>query len=493
MKTENLTHTWNVAPVRVAVLLSVLLLSFAAKADFTKGYINYRFLENGDEVEVCGGTVYYNKVSIPEKVTYGPKTYTVTRIAENAFEGKGSLWYLEIPNTVTEIGAYAFSNCRLRSVSIPPSVKAIGEYAFEGINPPTPSNPHDERPKHDVKVQISDLAAWCDIDFANEYSNPLSTGIEYGDMGRYSNLYLNDEVIIDLVIPDGVTTIKRYAFCTNFRSVTIPPSVKEIESRAFIGSDYGRNYADAIYLSDPAAWCKVTGCIWRVKNLYLNGELVTDLVIPEGVTSIPAGIFNSFESITSVTIPNTVIEIGEAAFYACSNLKTVLISNSVTEIQKNAFAYCNTLETVTIGNSIRTFGMSVFYACRDLKDLFIGNPVPPEEVCREPIYYPLFSSYSATLHVPKNSISAYRMSPVWNKFTNIVDDASGIGDVMAEEEIGFTVSGGVLTVTGVDGAMIEIYDMSGRRVYEGVSPVVSGLPRGIYLLKAGNRTAKIRI
>ena len=312
-------------------------------------------------------------------------------------------------------------------------------------------------------------------------------------MGRYSNLYLNDEVIIDLVIPDGVTTIKRYAFCTNFRSVTIPPSVKEIESRAFIGSDYGRNYADAIYLSDLAAWCKVTGCIWRVKNLYLNGELVTDLVIPEGVTSIPAGIFNSFESITSVTIPNTVIEIGEAAFYACSNLKTVLISNSVTEIQKNAFAYCNTLETVTIGNSIRTFGMAAFNACDKLKDIFIGNPIPPDEIAEPYFYQPLFSDYSATLHVPKNSIPDYRMSSVWSKFTIIVDDASDVGDVAAEHEIGFTVSGGVLTVTGVEGCMIEIYDMSGHRVYEGVSPVVSGLPRGIYLLKAGNRTAKIRI
>ena len=85
------------------------------------------------------------------------------------------------------------------------------------------------------------------------------------------------------------------------------------------------------------------------------------------------------------------------------------------------------------------------------------------------------------------------MSSVWSQFPLIVDDASGIEDVTSEEEIGFSVSGGVLTVTGVDGAMIEIYDMSGRRVYEGVSPVVSGLPRSIYLLKAGNRTAKICI
>ena len=485
MKTENLTHTWNVAAVRVAVLLSVLLLSFAAKADFTKGYINYRILENGDEVEVCGWTSKYDYITIPEEVTDGPKTYTVTRIADNAFKDAG-VWGADIPNTVTEIGAYAFSGCKMHYVTIPPSVKVIGEYAFEEMNY---HHPHEGR---HVKVQISDLTAWCDIDFANEYANPLSTGYEYlGGMGDFGELYLNGEHILDLVIPDGVTTIKQYAFCTSFRSVTIPPSVKEIGGRAFYGSDYSQYYTDAIYLSDLAAWCKVTGHIPSTKNLYLNGELVTDLVIPEGVTSLPSCIFNQFESITSVTIPNTVTEIGDAAFRVDLNLKTVLISNSVTEIKDNAFSYCYKLEKVTIGNSIRTIGDQAFYGCRDLKDFFVGNPVPPA-VSQDTFDY---SSYdNVTLHVPKNSIPDYRISSVWSKFRNIVEyDASGIEDVTSEEEFGFSVSGGVLTVDGVDDAMIEIYDMSGRRVYEGMSPVVSGLPRGIYLLKAGNRTAKIHI
>ena len=483
MKTEDLTHTWNVAAVRVAVLLSVLLLSFAAKADFTKGKFVYRFLEKGDEVEVCGWTSKYDYITIPEKVTYGTKTYTVTRIAENAFMDAG-VWGADIPNTVTEIGAYAFSGCKMNYVTIPPSVKVIGEYAFEEMNN---HYPHDGRY---VKVQISDLTAWCDIDFANEYANPLSTGYEYfGQMGDYGELYLNGERILDLVIPDGVTTIKQYAFCIHFRSVTLPPSVKEIGRGALFRHDSIRKDIEALYLSDIAAWCKVTGDIPRVKNLYLNGELVTDLVIPEGITSLPSCIFNHFESITSVTIPNTVTEIGEGAFAGCYNLKTVSIPNSVTEIKRMAFHCCHMLEKVTIGNSIRTIGDDAFNGCESLKDFFICNPVPPT-VGHDAFGY--FNN-SPTLHVPKNSIPDYRMSSVWNKFTIIVDDASDVGDVMAEEEIGFTVSGGVLTVTGVDGAMIEIYDMSGRRVYEGVSPVVSGLPRGIYLLKAGNRTAKICI
>ena len=154
-----------------------------------------------------------------------------------------------------------------------------------------------------------------------------------------------------------------------------------------------------------------------------------------------------------------------------------------------AFAFCFNLEKVTVGNSIKTIGDQAFSFCH-LTDFFIGNPVPPSagNYC----FY--FANDRATLHIPKNSKKAYLKSSIWSKFRNIVEyDASGVEDIAADEEIGFSVSGGVLTVNGVDGAMIEIYDMSGRRVYEGVSPVVSGLPRGIYLLKAGNRTAKIRI
>ena len=473
MKTENFSHTWNVAGGRLAVLLSVLLLSFAAKADFTKDYINYRVLENGDEVEVCGGIPDNGKLKIPEKVTYRTKTYTVTRIAENAFE-HASVEYLEIPNTVNEIGAYAFSECRLGSVTIPPSIKVIGECAFKDCDSPASQ-------EQEIKVQISDLAAWCDVDFADKYANPLSN--------QRSNLYLNRKKTYDLVIPDGVATIKQYAFCHNFLSVTFPPSVKEIGTRAISGYEYDYYDTLAIYLSDLAAWCNVTGDIPGGKNLYLNGEPVNSLIIPEGVKAIPARGFCGCESIESVAVPNTVIEIGAEAFTYCRNLKTAVIPNSVTEIKNMAFAFCFNLEKVTVGNSIKTIGDNAFFSCH-LRDFFIANPVPPSagNYC----FY--FACDYATLHIPKNSKKTYLESSTWSKFRNIVEyDASGIENVTSEEGIRFSVSGGVLTVTGVDGAMIEIYDMSGRRVYEGVSPVVSGLPRGIYLLKAGNRTAKIRI
>ena len=171
--------------------------------------IYYNYINNGTELEVTrkssnSSDRYSGAVNIPEEVTYMARTRKVTSIGWGAFSSCSNLTY----------GGEAFYDCDgLSSVSIPNSVTEIRRDAFRSCNGLT-------------SVHITDLAAWCKIDFYNENSNPLIIG---------HHLYLNGEEIKDLVIPNSVTSIGVYAFrdCRSLTSVTIPKSVTFIGDYAF--------------------------------------------------------------------------------------------------------------------------------------------------------------------------------------------------------------------------------------------------------------------
>lgn len=159
-----------------------------------------------------------------------------------------------------------------------------------------------------------------------------------------------------VIIPEGATSIPNSAFegCKGLISVVIPSSVTSIKSAAF----YNCLGLKEVHISDVAAWCAITfsyytaNPLYYAQNLYLNGELVTNLVIPEGVTSIGDYAFCDCSSLTSVTIPESVTSIGDLAFPWCESLTSVTIPSSVTSIGWRAFFGCSKL--------------SVFY--------FLGNP-----------------------------------------------------------------------------------------------------------------------
>ncbi len=305
----------------------------------------------------------------------------VTSIAERAFYACHSLTNISIPNSVTSIGDYAFYNCSsLTNITIPNSVTSIGDYAFENCSSLT-------------GVNITDLKAWCEIEFANSTTNPLY----YAD-----KLYLNGNLVTDLVIPQGATKISNYSFydCSSLTSITIPNSVTSIGDYAFydcssltsitipnsvtsIGNYAFENCSSltGVNIKDLKAWCEIEFADYEANplcyadKLYLNGNLVVDLVIPQGITKINAYAFENCSSLTSITIPNSVTSIGEKAFCNCSSLTSITIPNSVTSIGRGAFSNCSSLTNITIPNSVTSIGDYAFYDCDSLTSMSIGDAV----------------------------------------------------------------------------------------------------------------------
>ena len=224
-----------------------------------------------------------------------------------------------IPDYVSSIGDYAFDSCgSLTSVEIPNSVTSIGSHAFDNCSSLT-------------RVYITDLTSWCNIKFSNSSSTPLSLG---------ATLYLNNQPITTLTIPNDVTSIGSSAFryCSSLTSVVIPDSVTSIGSSAF-------------------GYC----------------SSLTSVVIPDSVTSIGEGAFAGCSSLTSVVIPDSVTSIDSYAFAQCNSLTSVVIPDSVTSIGSYAFAWCNRLTSVVIPDSVTSIGSSAFDNCSSLKYNIEGN------------------------------------------------------------------------------------------------------------------------
>ena len=256
-------------------------------------------------------------------------------ICEEAFRwskfiGCRSLTSLVIPNSVTNIGDYAFSGCRsLTDIVIPDSVTRIGDGAFRGCKSLT-----------DIVIPNSVTSIG---DNAFEYCFSLS----------------------NLVIPDGVTSIEDNAFkgCYSLSSVVIPDSVSCIGFGAF------ENCSSLTDIVIPNSVTSIgDNAFWYCKSL-------SSVVIPAGVTSIGARAFCECSSLISIVIPDGITCIGESAFCVCSSLSSVVIPDSVTSIGNYAFAYCKSLTDIVIPNSVTSIGDNAFRHCSSLSSLVISESV----------------------------------------------------------------------------------------------------------------------
>ena len=286
---------------------------------------------------------------------------------------KGAPWYqsrdsikaVVVESGVISIGEYAFCDCdSLTSITIPASVTAIGGSAFSCCESLT-------------DVSITDLDAWCRIDFENGSANP---------MWYAKNIWLNGKKIVSVAVPEGVTEVKAYTFygfkdliqvttlggvtaigkdafsgCSSLTSITIREGVTAIGAGAF----YGCSSLTGITLPEGVTSIGDYAFYWC--------SSLSSITIPEGVTAIGDSAFVSCSSLSSITLPEGVTAIGDYAFYWCSSLSSITIPESVTTIGDSAFSCCHSLSSITIPEGVTAIGEDAFSGCSRLKDVYITD------------------------------------------------------------------------------------------------------------------------
>ena len=194
-----------------------------------------------------------------------------------------------IPDSVTDIGDYAFSHSSLSNIVIPDSVTDIGDYAF------------------------SDCSSLSNIVIPNSVT----------DIGDYA--FWECSSLTNIVIPDSVTDIGNSAFeyCSSLSNIVIPDSVTDIGDGAF---------AYCSFLSKIVIPDSVTDI---GSSAFLGCSSLVKIVIPDSVTDIGVFAFEYCSSLSKIVIPDSVTDIGKGAFSGCSlsyDFKQELISRFGKEI-----------------------------------------------------------------------------------------------------------------------------------------------------------------
>ena len=417
----------------VAISMMLIIVFNASSYSFVSGGIYYNVTKTTYpyEVEVTNNydsyhftNWYSGSAIIPSTVYNNGKTYTVTKIGDEAFSYCYNLIGITLPNTIKSIGESAFHGCsKLKSIQIPNSVSSIEDFAFSSctaltsiqipnsvssigwgvfaycenlINVDLPNSinyiqgktffncsslTNIEIPKSVTSMDDYNIFEGCSNLTSITWNAKKCNGIEiygifYAVKENITSFILGNEVehipaylckgmskLTSIEIPNSVTSIGNSAFsgCSSLTSIEIPNSVTSIGEYAF----YGCSSLTSV---------EVPSGISAIKNgTFKSCSSLTNLEIPNSVTSIGEQAFTSCFGLTSIEIPNSVISIGDYAFHICSHLINLKIGNSVSSIGKYAFRECDNLENVTLGNSIKSIGGGAFFKCPNLKNIYISD------------------------------------------------------------------------------------------------------------------------
>lgn len=459
------------------------------------------------------------EVVVPETVQDGGATYTVTAVMASAFSYSDKLKGIELPGTVKVIENGAFDGCSalknvslgeglediqynafgmcsaLSSINFPSTLRKIGEVAFFGCG---------ELESVDIPEGVEAVESTCFQSCYMLSSVKLPESLK--KIGQYA--FSDCGMLTSIKIPEGVTYIGDYAFffSSMLSELNIPENIEYVGDGAF---------GYTIWYDEWLA-AQPEGLLYLGKVAYVyNGDAPagTEVVIKDGTIKVAMKAFAYRTGIVSVEMPASVEAVGAEAFKGCGDLKKVRMPEGLRKIDTGTFKDCSALEDVNIPSGVENIGMTAFYGCSSLKSVVIPENVKElgagvfedcgalqkiyslsaeaPEMYRgaesAAVFFDNDVYANATLYIPAGSKVSYLGTGDWGKFINMVEDDNLAVESVTDDARIMVADGSIMLPAG---AVAEVYDMAGRKVYCGTDAVI-GVKGGMYIVKVNGMVKKV--
>ncbi|MBR3817470.1 MAG: leucine-rich repeat protein [Clostridia bacterium] len=312
----------------------------------------FAYVKNLTRVEIPASTKIYDSafrnsgVKVAEVGTL-PKGQTQATAEINQYNS----WFtgcsdieLIIGPGIRKIGYQAFSGCvAIKKITFSYAVEVIGEQAFKG------------------SCHLKEVVISSSVKSVGEYA--------------FSECHMLESVTFgDKTEGKAVTDVGYRAFykCPALKNITFNTGVKSFDGYAFQESKNIEN----VYVNDLASYLGIThkemhdnwsSPAYFADNLYINGEVAKNLVIPEGVTRISEYAFYGTKTLETVQFPSTLTHIGDCSFALCVNLQDVVFPDSLKKIGDFSFMTCKKIKSLEIPRNVKSIGISAFDFCSSLE------------------------------------------------------------------------------------------------------------------------------
>ena len=410
----------------------------------------------------CNYAPASTEIKIDEVVVNKGVELKVLNINKYSFSENSIITDLSLNNNGF-IGDKSFYSCvKIKELSLGNAIKTIGQSAFEDCS---------ALPIVSIPDNISSIG---------------------------SSIFSGCSALESVHIGRGLVTIPISAFenCEALMSLSIPNNINLIGSNAFKGcirlGDVSFEDFDKSAMSSKTIELRSNGseplfsdCPWD--EVYIGRKLSYNTSSSYGYSP-----FYRNTSLRSVKITDAETQIYDNEFYGCSNLQEFSCGDGVESIGKWAFSGCSAMKSYASGSNVKTIGNEAFSDCTGLTSFSTSAAVPP--TCGNQALDDI-NKWECVLHVPSASVDDYKAADQWKEFF-FVEPTSGIENVAVDgAEVQVTVGDGGFTFAGDAERNVEVYSIDGQLQYSAtVQPGETvTVPAGLYIVRIGTQTVKVRI